>query len=182
MITPLEFEKKDFKGAALGYSKNSVDDFFDKVKVDYEKLYKENIELKDKIAMLNDSISQYKSMEEVLKTAMLAAQTSAEEIKKNAQEKADYTEFDKVVDKLEEIVNAPEGTYTEETVKNAQDALDNIVAGTDKDLPATEQGTLDEITSNLQDIVNSAEKKADYTDYNNAKSEAIFTKIIQKEF
>ena len=89
MITPLEFEKKDFKSAAIGYSKKSVDDFFNKIKVDYEKLYKENIELKDKVAMLNDSISQYKSMEEVLKTAMLAAQSSAEEIKKNAQEKAE---------------------------------------------------------------------------------------------
>ena len=89
MITPLEFEKKDFKGAAFGYSKKSVDDFFEKVKVDYEKIYKENIELKDRVAMLNDSIGQYKSMEEVLKTAMLAAQTSAEEIKKNAQEKAE---------------------------------------------------------------------------------------------
>lgn len=89
MITPLELEKNDFKGSPLGYSKKSVDDFVNKVKGDYEKLYKENIELKDKVAMLNDSISQYKSMEEVLKTAMLAAQTSAEEIKQNAQEKAE---------------------------------------------------------------------------------------------
>lgn len=89
MITPLELEKNDFKGSPLGYSKKSVDDFVNKIKGDYEKLYKENIELKDKVAMLNESISQYKSMEEVLKTAMLAAQTSAEEIKQNAQEKAE---------------------------------------------------------------------------------------------
>ena len=89
MITPLELEKNNFKGSPLGYSKKSVDDFVNKIKGDYEKLYKENIELKDKVAMLNDSISQYKSMEEVLKTAMLAAQTSAEEIKQNAQEKAE---------------------------------------------------------------------------------------------
>ena len=90
----------------------------------------------------------------------------------SAEKKADYTEFDKVVDALEDIVNAPEGTYTEETVKNAQDALDNIVAGTDMDLPESEQSTLDEIVSDLQDVVDSAEKKADYTDYNNAKAEA----------
>ena len=89
MITPLELEKNNFKGSPLGYSKKSVDDFVNKIKGDYEKLYKENIELKDKVSMLNDSISQYKSMEEVLKTAMLAAQTSAEEIKKHAQEKAE---------------------------------------------------------------------------------------------
>ncbi|MBQ7668608.1 MAG: DivIVA domain-containing protein [Clostridia bacterium] len=89
MITPLELEKTDFKRALFGFSKKTVEDFFEKVKVDYEKLYKENIELKDKITMLNESVSQYKSMEDVLKTAMITAQSSAEEIKKNAQEKAD---------------------------------------------------------------------------------------------
>lgn len=88
MLTPLELEKKEFKGG-IGYSKRSVNEFLAKVREDYEKLYKENIELKDKINLLNDGISQYKSMEEVLKTSMINAQTSAEEIKKNAQEKAD---------------------------------------------------------------------------------------------
>jgi len=88
MLTPLELEKKEFKGG-VGYSKSSVNEFFAKVREDYEKLYKENIELKDKINLLNEGIGQYKAMEEVLKTAMINAQTSAEEIKKNAQEKAD---------------------------------------------------------------------------------------------
>lgn len=88
MLTPLELEKKEFKGG-IGYSKRSVNEFLAKVREDYEKLYKENIELKDKINLLNDGISQYKSMEEVLKTSMINAQTSAEEIKKNAQDKAD---------------------------------------------------------------------------------------------
>ena len=88
MLTPLELEKKEFKGG-VGYSKSSVNEFFAKVREDYEKLYKENIELKDKINLLNEGIGQYKAMEEVLKTAMINAQTSAEEIKKNAQEKAE---------------------------------------------------------------------------------------------
>ena len=88
MLTPLELEKKEFKGG-VGYSKGSVNEFFAKVREDYEKLYKENIELKDKINLLNEGIGQYKAMEEVLKTAMINAQTSAEEIKKNAPEKAD---------------------------------------------------------------------------------------------
>ena len=43
----------------------------------------------DKINLLNEGIGQYKAMEEVLKTAMINAQTSAEEIKRNAQEKAE---------------------------------------------------------------------------------------------
>ena len=89
----------------------------------------------------------------------------------SAEKKADYTDFDKAVEDLENIVNAPDGTYTEETVKNAQDALDSV-AGVDKDLSESEQDVLDEITSGLQDVINSAKEKADYTDYNNAKNEA----------
>ncbi len=89
----------------------------------------------------------------------------------SAEKKADYTEFDKAVEDLENIVNAPEGTYTDETVKNAQDALDSIV-DVDTDLPESEQGTLDEITNGLKDVIDSAKEKADYTDYNNAKAEA----------
>lgn len=88
MLTPLELEKKEFKGG-IGYTKRSVNEFYTKVREDYEKLYKENIELKDKINLLNEGIGQYKAMEEVLKTSMINAQTSAEEIKRAAQEKAD---------------------------------------------------------------------------------------------
>lgn len=88
MLTPLELEKNEFK-KGLGYTKRSVNEFFDRLRADYEAIYKENIELKDKISLLNDAISQYKAMEEVLKTSMINAQTSAEEIKKNAQEKAE---------------------------------------------------------------------------------------------
>ena len=88
MLTPLELEKKEFKGG-IGHSKRSVNEFSEKLRADYETIYKENIELKDKISLLNEAISQYKAMEEVLKTAMINAQTSAEEIKKNAQEKAE---------------------------------------------------------------------------------------------
>ena len=82
----------------------------------------------------------------------------------SAEKKADYTEFDKAVEDLENIVNAPEGTYTEETVKNAQDALDSIV-DTDKDMADTEQDILDEITAGLKEVVDSAEKKADYSEF-----------------
>ncbi len=93
----------------------------------------------------------------------------------SAEKKADYTEFDKAVEELENIVNAPEGTYTDETVKKAQDALDEANK-IDTDLPNDEdgvnQGIIDEATQNMQDVINSAEEKADYSDYNNAKNEA----------
>ena len=47
MITPLDIENKKFaKQMVNGYNVDEVDEFLDEVMVDYEKLYKENRELK----------------------------------------------------------------------------------------------------------------------------------------
>lgn len=90
MITPLDIEKSVLKKSKLGgYEKHSVDEFLDRLGKDYETLYKENIELKDKMSVLNDAITQYKSMEDTLRETLITAQTSADDIKKNANEKAD---------------------------------------------------------------------------------------------
>ena len=56
---------------------------------DYEKLYKENIEYKDKIDMLNQGIQHYKSIEDTLQNALVVAQGTAESVKQNAKAEAD---------------------------------------------------------------------------------------------
>ena len=89
----------------------------------------------------------------------------------NAKEKADYSGLDEAIEEAEKIVNAPEGTYTDETVKNAQDALD-AAESLDKDLPKSEQEAVDKVIQDLIDSATNAEEKADYTDYNNSKTEA----------
>ena len=90
MITPLDIHNKVFSGSVFGgYNKEDVDMFLDKLVEDYEKLYKENIELKDKINVLNEGIQHYKSMEETLQNTLIVAQDTAEDIKKNAYAKSD---------------------------------------------------------------------------------------------
>ncbi len=89
MLTPIDIQKQDFDVSFRGYNADEVDDFLDMVGNDYEKLYKENIELKDKVATLQASVEQYKNMESALKDSILLAQNAAEEIKKNATERAD---------------------------------------------------------------------------------------------
>ncbi len=89
MLTPIDIQKQDFDVSFRGYNADEVDDFLDMVGKDYEKLYKENMELKDRIAGLQASVDQYKGMESSLKDAILLAQQSAESIKKNASERAD---------------------------------------------------------------------------------------------
>lgn len=88
MLTPLEIEKHKFKKELFGYSAGEVDEFNEMVAENYEKIYKENIALKDKINLLTNAVKQYKSMEETLQNAIIVAQSTGEEVQKNAREKA----------------------------------------------------------------------------------------------
>ena len=89
MLTPLDIQNKEFKRGVRGYKESDVDAFLDEIIVDYEKMYKENIELKDKISMLNDQIKHYNKIEETLHNTLVVAQSTAEEVKISAKKNAD---------------------------------------------------------------------------------------------
>ncbi|MDF2546860.1 DivIVA domain-containing protein [Anaerosolibacter sp.] len=89
MITPLEIQNKEFKKVMRGYKENEVDEFLDKIMIDYEKLYKDNIELKDKITLLQEQIDKYANLEKTLNNTLIVAQTTAEEVSSNAHKKAE---------------------------------------------------------------------------------------------
>lgn len=89
-MTPIEIQNYEFgKQAVGGYSTKQVDDFLEAVLKDFEQLYRENKELKDRITVLNDSLKNFKAMEDSLQNTLLFAQNTADDIKRNAQEKAD---------------------------------------------------------------------------------------------
>ena len=90
MITPLDIENKTFSKQIMnGYSTDEVHAFMADLLKDYEKLYKENIEYKDKIDVLNQGIQHYKSIEDTLQNALVVAQGTAESVKQNAKVEAD---------------------------------------------------------------------------------------------
>lgn len=90
MITPLDIENKTFsKQVVSGYNVDEVKQFMATLLTDYEKLYKENIEYKDKIEVLNQGIQHYKSIEDTLQNALIVAQGTAETVKKNAKAEAE---------------------------------------------------------------------------------------------
>ncbi len=90
MITPLDIENKKFsKQMVNGYSVEEVDDFLDELSADYSKNYKEVTELKAKVEELNNSLVQYKSIEETLQSTLVMAQTTAEDVKNVAKQQAD---------------------------------------------------------------------------------------------
>ena len=90
MITPLDIENKTFsKQVVNGYSTQEVQEFMSELLRDYEKIYKENIEYKDKIQVLNQGIQHYKAIEDTLQNALVVAQGTAETVKQNARVEAD---------------------------------------------------------------------------------------------
>lgn len=89
MITPLDIQNKQFNKSFRGYKDIEVDEFLDEIIEDYEKIYKENIELKDKILILNEQINHYNNLEETLKDTLIVAQNTADEVTQAARQKAE---------------------------------------------------------------------------------------------
>lgn len=112
MITPLDIQNKEFKKTMMGYKTKEVDGYLDFINTDYEKLYRENVELKDKIGVLTDQIRQYNNLEETLKNTLVVAQSTADEVTKSARKKsnliieeAEMKAKNRTNDALEEVKN-----------------------------------------------------------------------------
>lgn len=89
MLTPLDIENKRFSKTLKGYNVDEVDDFLDQLTIDYERLYKENAELKEQIDNSRKDLEHYRNVEHTLQNTLVMAQTTADDIKSNAQSRAD---------------------------------------------------------------------------------------------
>ena len=90
MYTPVHRENKKFSKQMMnGYSVEEVDNFLDELTADYEKLYKESNENKNKISELEANLVKYKNLESTLQNTLVMAQSAADDVKKVAQQQAD---------------------------------------------------------------------------------------------
>ena len=89
MFSPIDIETKEFKRSAVGgYNREEVDQFMSMLFQDYKSLYMENVALKDKVTALSSAVTKYKSMEDVLQSTLVVAQTTSDELKKAANDKS----------------------------------------------------------------------------------------------
>lgn len=90
MLTPLDIENKKFSKQMMnGYNVEEVDDFLDELTEDYEKLYKESAENKNKLEGLMASVEKYKNIENTLQNTLVMAQTTADDVKNAAKKEAE---------------------------------------------------------------------------------------------
>ena len=84
MLTPVEIQNRVFKSGGLGYDKKDVDSFMKEIVDSYEVLYREKMELADKVNVLNDALQNYKTIEKTMQKALMLAQKTAEETQETA--------------------------------------------------------------------------------------------------
>lgn len=72
-----------------GYSVEEVDDFLDELTKDYEKIYKEVAEYKNKVVDLQESLTKYKNIEGTLQNTLVMAQSAADEVRTLAKQQAE---------------------------------------------------------------------------------------------
>lgn len=90
MLTPLDIENKKFSKQMMnGYSVEEVDDFLDELTKDYEKIYKEVAEYKNKVVDLQESLTKYKNIEGTLQNTLVMAQSAADEVRTLAKQQAE---------------------------------------------------------------------------------------------
>ncbi|MEW6623164.1 MAG: DivIVA domain-containing protein [Bacillota bacterium] len=88
-LTPLDIQNAEFKVSFRGYNQAEVDGFLNKILIDFEKLYKENQQLKESIKKIEEELSKYKVIEDNLSAALVIAQKTSQELKETAHREAD---------------------------------------------------------------------------------------------
>lgn len=150
-LTPMDIETVEFKKTPFkGYSSEEVDLFLDKVIMEFEKLYKDNAKLQDKLDARDEVIKHYKELEETIKSSIVRAEKTADETVKNADQTA------------------------EQTIRNAELRAQNIIAEAQKqaeDMLKEANGELAEIKSQA------ASAKAEYVKVKNLLKNMLETQM-----
>lgn len=103
-LTPLDIHHKEFRNSLRGYAIDEVDKFLDDVADEFERLFKENIDLSERLEAAREQIRGFEAQKETLHNTLVAAQRSAEDITARAQNDASSILKDAEV-KAKEIIH-----------------------------------------------------------------------------
>jgi len=87
-VTPIDMRQTRFASAMRGFDKTEVTAFLEEAAADYEQALRENDRLRQQIAVLEASLTQYRELEGGLKTTLVSAQRVADDMRQNANQEA----------------------------------------------------------------------------------------------
>ena len=105
-LTALDIHHKEFGHALRGYNEEQVDSFLDQVADEFERLFKENIDLSERLEAADERVRGYQQIETSLNATLIQAQRSSEEIVSRATSEADSVLRDAELKAKEIIHNA----------------------------------------------------------------------------
>ena len=88
-ITPLDIEHKEFRKSLQGYAREDVDQFLDEIIASMEAEIDERSKLDARIADLEQRVTHFRAMEESLKSTLVLAQRTADELKAAAHKEVE---------------------------------------------------------------------------------------------
>jgi len=107
-MTPIDIRNKEFRKGVRGYQCEEVEKFLEAVSKEFEVLYAENFELREKIQRLDTELSHYRQIENTLQQTMLLAQQTAEEVKQAARHEAELILREAEQEKAQKLSEAKE--------------------------------------------------------------------------
>ena len=88
-LTPLDIRKHEFRKKFSGYDPEEVLAFLDIVSMEYENLVQENSVLNERLAMMDNQLKKYRTIETTLQETLLTAERSREDTLKIANKQAE---------------------------------------------------------------------------------------------
>ena len=141
MLTPQQVAEQTFnpvgRGKNSGYNMEEVDNFLDQITADYTALVNENTDLKNKLKILADKITEYRETEDMMRSTLRSAQKTANDMVAEAEQKREG-----ILDALEQDIRARKAAYDDEIAicraqlaaarKETADYISSIQALTDR--------------------------------------------------
>ena len=88
-LTPVDIQHKEFKKSIQGYAREEVDQFLDEVIETLEAEIDERTRLEAQVTELSEKVSHFKAMEDSLRSTLVLAQRTADELKASAHKEVD---------------------------------------------------------------------------------------------
>lgn len=147
MLTPIDIHNREFSKSFRGYNESEVDEFLDQVVNDYDRLCRDNEELRDRIARRDKDVEQYKRLESSLQETLSVAQRTAEEVTSAAKKFA--LETRESVAKDCQSMKLHSELESQKRVEDAESRAKKII----EDAEITAKRNLDEAMSKVRVIV-----------------------------
>lgn len=88
-LSPLDIRKHEFRKKLRGFDPEEVIAFLDIISMEYENLVQQNSMLNEKLAMMDNQLKKFRSIETTLQETLLSAERSREETVKTAKKQAE---------------------------------------------------------------------------------------------